>query len=154
MTSLDIGAVIHAAVDLAEGYLRRATDRFTLELAPALPGVRGNAQRLEQALVNLLVNACEALPDRRKAIALHALREAGGGEIRIKVTDEGSGIPPELLPHLKERFFTTKRATGGTGLGLFVAEAIITEHRGSLRLASVPGQGTVATVILPAEVPG
>jgi signal transduction histidine kinase len=154
MTSLDIGAVVHAAVDLAGGYLRRATDRFTLELAPALPGVRGNAQRLEQALVNLLVNACEALPDRRKAIALHALRAAGGGEIRIKVTDEGSGIPPEILPHLKERFFTTKRATGGTGLGLFVAEAIITEHRGSLRLASVPGQGTVATVILPAEVPG
>jgi signal transduction histidine kinase len=149
--SLDMGVVIRSAVGLAGGYLRRATDRFTLRVAPRLPRVRGHAQRLEQALVNLLINACQALPDRSRGIALEAARAAAGQELFIRIADEGRGIAPEHLPHLKERFFTTRRPSGGTGLGLFVADTIISEHHGSLSLTSVPGQGTVATVTLPAE---
>jgi polar amino acid transport system substrate-binding protein len=150
-SSLDIRAVIQSAVGLAGGYLRRATDRFTLRVEPDLPRVRGHAQRLEQALVNLLINACQALPDRSRGIELAAGRERAGEQVVIRIADEGCGIPSELLPRLKERFFTTRRAAGGTGLGLFVADTILAEHHGSLSLASVPGRGTVATVTLPAE---
>ena len=150
-SSLDVRAVIQAAVGLAGGYLRRATDRFTLQVEPDLPRVRGHGQRLEQALVNLLINACQALPDRSRGIELGAGRTEVGKELVIRIADEGCGIASELLPHLKERFFTTRRASGGTGLGLFVADTIVAEHHGSLSLASVPGKGTVATVTLPAE---
>ncbi len=150
-SSLQIGAVIRSAVGLAGGYLRRSTDRFILRVDSELPQVRGHAQRLEQALVNLLLNACQALPDRSRGIELDAGRVEAGEKLFIRIADEGCGIAPEFLPHLKERFFTTRRASGGTGLGLFVADIIITEHHGSLNLASVPGQGTVATVTLPAE---
>jgi signal transduction histidine kinase len=150
-SSLDMGAVIRSAVGLAGGYLRRATDRFALQVAPGLPRVRGYGQRLEQALVNLLINACQALPDRSRGIELGADRVEAREEVFVRIADEGCGIPAEHLPHLKERFFTTRRAAGGTGLGLFIADTIITEHHGSLELASVPGRGTVATVILPTE---
>jgi len=148
-TSLDPARVLRSAVSLASGYLRRATDRFTLRLEPELPRVRGRAPLLEQALVNLLVNACQALPDRSRAITVSA--EKAGGAIRIRVADEGCGIAPEHLPRLKQRFFTTRGASGGSGLGLFVADSIIAAHHGSLSLASAPGRGTVATISLPAE---
>ncbi len=150
-SSLDIAGVIRSAVGLAGGYLRRATDRFSLRLAPGLPRVRGQAQRLEQALVNLLINACQALPERSRAIELSSGPVEARPELFVRITDEGRGIPAEHLPHLKERFFTTRRASGGTGLGLFVADTIITEHHGALSLASLPGRGTVATVLLPIE---
>jgi signal transduction histidine kinase len=148
-SSLDVAFVLHSAVNLALGYLRRATDRFTLRLDPHLPRVRGQAPRLEQALVNLLVNACQALPDRSKAIT--ASCEKAEGAVLIRIADEGCGIAPENLPRLKGRFFTTRAAFGGTGLGLFVADTIISALHGSLSIASVPGQGTVATITLPVE---
>jgi polar amino acid transport system substrate-binding protein len=138
-------------VGLAGGYLRRSTDRFSLRINPDLPRVRGHAHRLEQALLNLLINACQSLPDRNHAIDLEAFRSKQGADGIIRIADEGCGIPAEALPRLKERFFTTRRAAGGTGLGLFVADTLIVEHQGTLSLASVLGRGTVATVTLPAE---
>ena len=150
-TSLELNAVIQAAVALAGGYLRRSTDRFTLQVGPDLPRVRGHAQRLEQALLNLLMNACQALPERSRGIDLQACRAKSGREAILSIADEGCGIQPEVLPNVKERFFTTRRAAGGTGLGLFVVDTIITEHHGTLSLSSVPGRGTVATITLPAE---
>jgi polar amino acid transport system substrate-binding protein len=151
LSSLDPMTVIRSAVSLAGGYLRRATDHFSLRVDSRLPRVRGHAQRLEQALVNLLINACQALPDRSRGIELGACRMEAPARLSIWIADQGCGIPAELLPHLKESFFTTRRASGGTGLGLFVADTIIREHLGSLSLTSEPGRGTVAKVILPAE---
>ena len=148
---LELKTVIQAAVGLAGGYLRRSTDRFGLRVAPDLPRVRGHAQRLEQALLNLLINACQSLPDRSRGIDLQACRAKSGIEAIISIADEGCGIPAEVLPRLKERFFTTRRSEGGTGLGLFVANTRIAEHHGTLSLTSVFGSGTVATVTLPAE---
>jgi signal transduction histidine kinase len=149
--SLELKTVILAAVGLAGGYLRRSTDRFTLQVEADLPRVRGYAQRLEQALLNLLINACQALPERSRGIDLEAFRAKDAAEIVIRITDEGCGIEPGMLPYVKERFFTTRRAVGGTGLGLFVVDTIISEHHGTLSLSSVSGRGTVVTVTLPAE---
>jgi signal transduction histidine kinase/HAMP domain-containing protein len=148
MRPIDVEQVLRSAVDLASGYLKRATERFTVELEPLLPKVRGSPLLLEQVVLNLLLNACQALEDRRRGITLRC--SAGPAGVRIELRDEGPGMPPESLARLGERFYTTRRAAGGTGLGVYMARAIVAQHGGALEFSSRVGQGTTAVVSLPA----
>ena len=111
--------------------------------------MRGSAQRLEQVVVNLLVNACQALGDRERAIRLSTLEDREKREAILRVEDEGAGIPQEHLPRLFDPFFTTKRETGGTGLGLAICARIAREHQGRLEFESEVGRGTRASLHLP-----
>ncbi|GAO02489.1 transporter substrate-binding domain-containing protein [Anaeromyxobacter sp. PSR-1] len=147
---MDLGASARAAVRLLEAPIRAATSRFELALAPDLPRVRGNPHRLEQVIVNLLLNACQALPDRDRGLRLSIRHDPAAGEVVLEVRDEGVGIPPEHLARLTDPFFTTKRETGGTGLGLSVSAGIVKEHGGRLEFGSQPGVGTTAALVLPA----
>jgi polar amino acid transport system substrate-binding protein len=147
---LDLNGVVSAAVRLVDTSLKKATRHFSLDLAPNLPRVRGNAQRVEQVVVNLLLNACQALPDPAHAIEVTTRLDAARGEVVLRVRDEGVGIPPENLPRLTDPFFTTKRETGGTGLGLSVSAGIVKEHGGRLEFTSTVGVGTAARLVLPA----
>jgi polar amino acid transport system substrate-binding protein len=150
---LDLEAVLRAAVRLVEPSIQKATHRFQLSVAPGLPRVRGNAQRIEQVLVNLVLNACQALPDPSRGVRV-ALRAApGGAGVQVAVEDEGVGIPEEHLSRLTDPFFTTKRDTGGTGLGLSVSAGIVKEHGGALEFRSRPGAGTSVLLTLPALPP-
>ncbi|MFA7404049.1 MAG: transporter substrate-binding domain-containing protein [Pelobacteraceae bacterium] len=151
MEQLDLNSVIQAAVRLVEPSLRDATHHFTAEYGANLPPVCGNAQRIEQVVVNLLLNACQALPDKERAISLTTGYDQTTGTIALTVTDEGIGIAPEVRPYLTDPFFTTKRDSGGTGLGLSVSAGIVKEHGGSLDFASASGAGTAVTLTLPAE---
>jgi polar amino acid transport system substrate-binding protein len=144
---VNLNEVVRTALRLVDGLVRTSTDRLTLELAPDLPKVRGNTQRLEQVVVNLLVNSCQALPDRSRGVAIRTWAE--GGRASLEVRDEGVGILPEHLPRLTEPFFTTKRERGGTGLGLAVSAGIVKEHAATLDFDSTPGQGTAARLSLP-----
>ncbi|MFL5262857.1 MAG: transporter substrate-binding domain-containing protein [Anaeromyxobacteraceae bacterium] len=144
---VDLNEVVRTALRLVDGLVRRSTDRLALELAPDLPRVRGNTQRLEQVVVNLLVNSCQALPDRSRGIAIRTWAE--GGRAWLEVRDEGVGIPPEHLAHVTEPFFTTKRERGGTGLGLAVSASIVKEHAATLGFESTAGAGTAARLSLP-----
>jgi signal transduction histidine kinase len=146
---VDVDAVARAAVRLVENRIAKATSRFEVDLAPDLPRVRGNAQRIEQVIVNLLLNACEALPDPGRAVRLATRRDATRRAVVVEVKDEGVGIPPEHLSRLTDPFFTTKRESGGTGLGLSVSAGIVKEHGGSLEFRSSPGAGTTAALVLP-----
>jgi len=146
---VDLNAVAAAAVRLVDNSIRKATRHFTVELAQGLPRVRGNSQRIEQVIVNLLVNACQALPDPERAVRLATRHDAARGEVILEVTDEGVGIPPENLSRLTDPFFTTKRDTGGTGLGLSVSARIVKEHGGTLQFRSTVGAGTTASLALP-----
>jgi polar amino acid transport system substrate-binding protein len=112
--------------------------------------VRGDAQRLEQVIVNLLLNACQALPDPERAVVLATRLDGAGERVVVEVRDEGVGIAPEHLPRLTEPFFTTRREAGGTGLGLSISAGIVKEHGGTLDFAAAPGGGTVVTLSLPA----
>jgi PAS domain S-box-containing protein len=149
----DINTAIRNAVDLLAAYIRRATDRFTVDLQPGLPCMKGSARRLQQVFINLILNACQSLEGRGKAITVRSSFAGPGSPLRVTVHDEGVGIPAEILPRVREQFFTTREASGGTGLGLFVSQEIVTAHGGTLELASQPGVGTDVTVTLPAEVP-
>jgi len=148
-TGIDLNAVLRAAVRLVEPSLVKATAHFSEEYAPELPPVRGNAQRIEQVLVNLIINACQALPDRERAIEVRTRHDAARSLIQVQVRDEGAGILPEDLSRLTDPFFTTKRDFGGTGLGLSVSSGIVKAHGGALTFASTPGLGTTVTVTLP-----
>jgi polar amino acid transport system substrate-binding protein len=111
--------------------------------------VAGNARRLEQVLVNLVINACQALESADCAIAIETGRT--DGHVFVRVIDQGRGISAEDLRKITEPFFTTKRASGGSGLGLAVSERIAQEHGGALTFESEPGVGTTATLFLPFE---
>jgi polar amino acid transport system substrate-binding protein len=145
---VDLSAVAASALRLVEGTVRRATARFEAELPAGLPAVRANAQRIEQVVVNLVVNACQALPDRDRGLWVRTYADPAG-QVVLEVRDQGTGILPEDLPRLADPFFTTKRAQGGTGLGLSVSAGIAQEHGGALAFESTPGQGTTARLVLP-----
>jgi len=147
---VDLNAVVRTAVRLLDARIRKATHRFELALAEGLPPVKGNAQRIEQVLVNLVLNACEALPSPDRRIRVSTAHDPGASVARVTVHDEGVGIAPEHLRRLTDPFFTTKRDQGGTGLGLSVSAAIVKEHVGTLEFSSPPGSGTTVVVTLPA----
>lgn len=148
-TMIDLNATVAAAVRLVEPTLRKATSCFRADYDHSLPTVPGNAQRIEQVLVNLILNACQALPDSGRAIELSTRHDPLRGVATIVVRDEGSGIKPEHLSRLTDPFFTTKRDAGGTGLGLSVSAGIVKEHGGTLEFDSAPDRGTLVTMNLP-----
>jgi polar amino acid transport system substrate-binding protein len=146
--TFELNDVMRAAARLVDNTIRKTTRQFSLDCADRLPLVRGNAQRIEQVVVNLLLNACQALDEGDGRIAA-ATGVNDSGQVVLTVEDEGRGIPPEHLPHLMDPFFTTKREHGGTGLGLWVSAGIVKEHGGTLTFAPGPDRGTIATLTLP-----
>lgn len=144
-----LNEVVRAAVRLVDNALRQATDNLALDYAERLPAIRGNSQRIEQVVVNLLLNACQALESSDNRIVVTTFSN-DSGQVLLTVEDEGRGISPEHVPHLMDPFFTTKRETGGTGLGLWVSAGIVKEHGGTLSFAPGAGRGTVVTLALPA----
>lgn len=145
-----IAEVIRGAVSLLGPMIRKATRRFEVIHGDDMLSVRGSAQRLEQVLVNLLTNACQALESPEKGLTVRSRRSADGEKVEIEVCDEGRGILPEHLARLTDPFFTTRQDEGGTGLGLSIARAIVEAHGGTLSFTSAPGRGTTALVTLPA----
>nr|WP_246163581.1 transporter substrate-binding domain-containing protein [Oryzomonas sagensis] len=146
----DLNQVAQAAVRLVDSSLRKATVNFSAEYAADIPQVRGNTQRIEQVVVNLLLNACQALPNTECKISLATFRVSNARIVALTITDEGVGIASEHIPRLTDPFFTTKRETGGTGLGLSVSAGIVNEHGGTLKFTSTPGAGTTVILTLPA----
>ena len=149
----EVNTVIRNAVDLLAAYIRRATDRFSMELQPGLPRTRGSAQGLQQVFINLILNSCQSLGSKDRAITVCSRKGDSMAGLCVIVHDEGAGMTPEILSRVREPFFTTRKAASGTGLGLYVSQEIVTAHGGTLELLSHPGLGTDAVVTLPAEAP-
>jgi len=97
----------------------------------------------------LVQNACQSLPDRSKGVRVGVGVDVERRVVVISVADEGAGVPADSIGRLTEPFFTTKKKTGGTGLGLAVSAKIVEEHGGTLDFVSSEGVGTTATVFLP-----
>jgi signal transduction histidine kinase len=118
-----------------------------LQVAPGLPPVCADRDQIEQALLNLVTNAVDAMPAGGR---LSLAARADDGQVALLVTDTGAGIPPEDLSRVFEPLYTTKPRGKGTGLGLPILRDIVEAHGGTVRLESRAGQGTTAVVRLPA----
>lgn len=105
-------------------------------------------QRIEQAILNILKNSIDAMPDEG-SIMISAREDQDAGTIELRIRDTGFGIEPDVIKRIFEPFFTTKDEGKGSGLGLFVAREIVEEHEGVIEVASVPGTGTTFTLRLP-----
>jgi len=117
------------------------------QIPEGLPHIRADYNQLSQVLMNLLLNAAEATPEGG-CITISANQLELVDSIELRVTDTGTGISPEVLPHVLEPFFTTKRGKG-TGLGLSISEAYVRSHGGDIRVDSVVNHGTTVTITLP-----
>jgi PAS domain S-box-containing protein len=146
---VDVNAVIQSSISLISNVIKNATSHFTIRCAPHLPPVRGSFQRLEQVVINLIQNACQALTDKAQGILVATMLDDTGGHVVIRVRDEGAGIPAADLARIREPFFTTKQASGGLGLGLSISARIVEEHGGAMHFTSQPGAGTTVEITLP-----
>lgn len=145
---ISLNEVAVAAMRLV-GTAQARTAGFQCDFDGALPSVSGEPRRLEQVVVNLLENACQALPDGAGQVIL-ATRFDGERRLCIlEVHDTGSGIAAAILPRICDPFFTTRRERGGTGLGLSVSSRIVGEHGGRLEFTPRPGGGTIVSLLLP-----
>ena len=128
--------------------------RLSLEVAldDDLPMLAADPDQLQQVLVNLLLNACDACA-RRGRITVRLASDTGAvAGVRIDVCDDGCGIPASNINAVFDPFFTTKKRGEGTGLGLSVVSSIVRNHYGEVSLTSQEGQGTTVTVFWPAVV--
>jgi two-component system, NtrC family, sensor kinase len=139
-------AILSGAMTLCEHRFTQAGVALSADLGNGLPAVHGDQHLLEHAVVNLLLNACDACA-RGGQVTIRAAAEAKS--LVITVDDDGAGISPADAASALEPFFTTKAAGSGTGLGLAIANEIVKSHRGTLRLAPREPRGTRATLSLP-----
>jgi len=114
--------------------------------------VRGHAGQINQVFMNLLTNAAQALSGRENAtITIETKGDTNG--VEVKISDDGPGIPPEVLPRIWDPFFTTKDVGDGTGLGLSIVHELVERHGGTIGVETKVGQGTTFTVKLPRQIP-
>jgi PAS domain S-box-containing protein len=144
---VDLNSVVAETLLLVGKSMSTDDVRITTALDPALPLILGDANALQQVLLNLLTNAREALTDGGE-ISIRTRRDSEHpGHLHLIVTDTGPGISPTHLPHLFEPFYTTKPS--GTGLGLAVSYGIAQAHLGTIDVHSIPGQGATFTLRFP-----
>ncbi len=157
----DLKAVVESVIKIA----RRTFDRrihVETQITSEPAWVRGDPTQLEQAILNLCLNARDAMPESGQLSLQVSSADLGredrilppqhspGRYVRVDVKDTGAGVDPSLLPHVFEAFFTTKGSTGGSGLGLAMVHAIVESHGGFLEVDSRVGWGSLFSVFVPA----
>jgi two-component system NtrC family sensor kinase len=146
---VQIGEVIESAARLLLHQRRGPAVKIEVDIAAKLPLVAADEGQLQQAVIILAENATDAMPDGG-TLRLRARHAGEAGGVLIEVSDNGHGIPPEIVERIFDPFFTTKEVGRGTGLGLAVCYGIVTEHGGRITVESTPGGGTTFTIRLPA----
>jgi signal transduction histidine kinase len=145
-TTLAPREVLASAAALLEHRFRQHKVQLEVAVPPSVPAIAADPGQLEQVLVNLLINACDAC-----SAGGHVSARAGAGDggVEIAISDDGGGIAPAHLSSVLDPFFTTKKRGQGTGLGLTIAADIVKNHGGSLEIESQLGRGTTVRVRLP-----
>jgi two-component system NtrC family sensor kinase len=152
--STDLNAVIHRCVQLVRHQLDLAGIELQLKLATDLPFVACDPAQMEQVFIALIMNAVDAMPDGGTLWLEDQLaRTDDKTEIEVRVRDDGTGIAPDVLPHIFEPFMTTKEHGRGTGLGLAIARGIMERHNGRIEVETEFGRGTTFILTLPSQVP-
>jgi signal transduction histidine kinase len=152
-----LGPLLRDVSELLRLEAERRQVRLEWELPEGVPAIAADPDQLQQVLVNLTLNACDACSTggrvRLTAVAPDGSSSGAWGLVAITVEDDGCGIPPESLNQVFDPFFTTKKRGQGTGLGLTVVAHVVRNHGGRVELESEPGRGTRVTVLWPAAAP-
>jgi two-component system NtrC family sensor kinase len=147
-TTADLNRVVTSTLEIAQHKLDAGRITVALDLADGLPNVQGDAARIQQVVMNLVINAADAMPAGGRLNFSTRVRPDGRTAV-LEMRDTGVGIAPEHLPHIFDPFFTTKENGKGVGLGLAVAYGIVQAHGGEIDVSSVVGEGSTFRVILP-----
>jgi PAS domain S-box-containing protein len=149
---IDINKLIQSSLRLVHNQIKR-TAKMEIDLKDSIPLITGNGQRIEQVIINILINASQAIKDKGK-ITIKTSYDKKTKEISISISDNGCGMDEQTRKHIFDPFYTTKRGSGGTGLGSSIAYGIIEEHHGRIEVDSKKDIGTVFTVNLPIRTEG
>jgi signal transduction histidine kinase len=148
-----LNSVIESALTLFGPEIRKNSIELVVKLKPDLPAISGNVQRIEQVIVNLVMNARNAILEKFAQCAGSVYKGIitvscgyDGAEVFFSVGDNGTGMDEDTLEKTAQPFFTTRPERGGSGLGLYISKKIITEHSGVLAFQSQAGEGTTVTV--------
>jgi two-component system, NtrC family, sensor kinase len=149
---LDINALLRRTFDAAAPTFDASRVRLDADLAPALPNVLGDPDRLQQVFINLVNNALDAMPEGGGLRVTTSFEPDGDGAGRIVVdfADTGTGMTEEVRAHIFDPLYTTKKRGHGTGLGLVVVRQVISEHGGTIEVESEPGRGARFRLTFPA----
>jgi len=146
----DPNAVIDRCLPLVRHQLDLAGIELRLNLTRDLPLVPCDSSQIEQVFIALIMNAIDAMPQGGR-LWIEDRSILDETEIEMKVRDDGTGIAPDVLPHIFEPFMTTKESGHGTGLGLAIARGIMERHKGHIEVESEPGRGTTFILTLPTQ---
>ncbi|EFK07830.1 ATPase/histidine kinase/DNA gyrase B/HSP90 domain protein, partial [delta proteobacterium NaphS2] len=144
ITGLD--TLIRHSLKMVEGDALKKHITLEFDREPGIETAKIDADRIKQVLLNLYLNAVEAMDDGGSLTVLAKRSERDSG-LKITVSDTGPGIAKKDLPHLFDPYFTTKPS--GTGLGLAIVHKIVESHNGEIEITSAPGEGTVVTILIP-----
>jgi two-component system sensor histidine kinase AtoS len=150
MEPLDLGVLLNRLLERAKPSMTSSSVQHRLQVEPATPYIEGNQRALEQVFNNLISNAIQAMAEEggNLVVKVHSLKSSGARQVvEVSVADDGPGISKENQDRIFQPFFTTK--PNGTGLGLAITKRIVTAHKGSINVTSIPG-GTVFSVHFPA----
>jgi signal transduction histidine kinase len=138
---VDVNEVIRSSLRLVHNQIKRHS--VVSDLDPALPRIKGNANKIEQVIVANLINAAEALGEQQRGmIRVESAADPERKNVTICISDNGPGIAEETKQKLFDPFYSTKQRTGGTGLGLSITYGIIKDHNGRIEVDTMPGSGT------------
>jgi signal transduction histidine kinase len=157
LTDEDLNEIVSSCLYFIQVKADSRGIKIEKDLAPELPRGMLDRQQIKQVLLNLLLNAMDAIGDKNGTLRVRTTRlPRVGGEMwmQIQIEDTGHGISPEYLDHIFDPFFTTKYASTlneGTGLGLTIAHQIVREHRGEIQVQSTEGSGTTFLINLPSH---
>ncbi|OGV45288.1 MAG: hypothetical protein A2017_08785 [Lentisphaerae bacterium GWF2_44_16] len=145
---VDINDVIYTSLTLLSNMIKKSTNHLLVNCRKDIPPLKGNFQRLEQVVINLIENSCQALPDKNRKLSVTTDINPDG-KVMLRIEDEGTGIPEKDMSKIMDPFFTTKRDSGGTGLGLSISAGILKDFKAEINFQSKVGEGTVVTILIP-----
>jgi CheY-like chemotaxis protein len=148
-TPLNINTAVRNALRLSQSTLRKAGVNVILELAEGLPDIEGDLQNIEQIVLNIMINATEAINHPHGEIRIQTGFTVKDGRVYLRISDNGRGVSPAIADRIFLPFVTDKQARGGTGLGLSVTYSLVKAHGGEITFESRASGGTTFSVVLP-----
>ena len=149
LSETDIRALIEEVLVMVEHQMNLRNIKVIRDFPSDIPVIKTDSNQMKKVFINIFINATDAMKDGGKITItiMQVLNKEGQPCLAIKITDTGKGIPEDVINKVFDPFYTTKRDSGGTGLGLSVTKGIIDHHRGSIDIESKPGEGTTITIM-------